>query len=143
MLFSFLPFVFLFEIQLVLIDFVKNIYQYIKYSYKHSYLYSLLCTLSQLHTLVKDKFLKLDVSRRYLQDIIRDNNITYKRAIFEYFPKTYRGEERDETSISTSLSVNYCREDLGKRYIIKTDDNAVFKKYSLVVAIINKKMFRL
>jgi transposase len=45
----------------------------------------------------------------------------------------------DETSISTSLSVNYCRNDLGKRCIIKTDDNAVFKKYSLVVAISNKK----
>jgi hypothetical protein len=37
------------------------------------------------------------------------------------------------------LSVNYCRNDLGKRCIIKTDDNAVFKKYSLVVAISNKK----
>ncbi len=120
-------------------------------------------TISQLHTLVKDKFKKLDVSRRYLHDIIRDNNITYKRATFEHFPKTYRGEERDEkaelkkfykevekyklddiisideTSISTSLSVNYCRNDLGKRCIIKTDDNAVFKKYSLVVAISNKK----
>ena len=120
-------------------------------------------TISQLHTLVKDKFKKLDVSRRYLHDIIRDNNITYKRATFEHFPKTYRGEERDEkaelkkfykevekyklddiisideTSISTSLSVNYCRNDLGKRCIIKTDDNTVFKKYSLVVAISNKK----
>jgi hypothetical protein len=28
---------------------------------------------------------------------------------------------------------------LGKRCIIKTDDNAVFKKYSLVVAISNRK----
>ena len=45
----------------------------------------------------------------------------------------------DETSISTSLSVNYCREELGKRCIIKTDNNQVFKKYSLVVAISNKK----
>lgn len=120
-------------------------------------------TISQLHTLVKNKFNKLDISRRYLHDIIRDNNITYKRATFEHFPKTYRGEERDEkaelkkfykevekyklediisideTSISTSLSINYCRNDLGKRCIIKTDDNSVFKKYSLVVAISNKK----
>jgi hypothetical protein len=45
----------------------------------------------------------------------------------------------DETSISTSLSFNYCRNELGKRCIIKTDDNAVFTKYSLVVAISNKK----
>jgi len=27
----------------------------------------------------------------------------------------------DETSISTSLSYNYCRNDLGKRCLIKTD----------------------
>lgn len=45
----------------------------------------------------------------------------------------------DETSISTSLSVNYCRDELDKRCIIKTDNNQVFKKYSLVVAISNKK----
>lgn len=45
----------------------------------------------------------------------------------------------DETSVSTSLSVNYCRNNLGERCIIKTDDNSVFKKYSLVVAITNKK----
>jgi len=45
----------------------------------------------------------------------------------------------DETSVSTSLGFNYCRDELGKRCIIKTDDNAVFTKYSLVVAITNKK----
>jgi len=39
----------------------------------------------------------------------------------------------------TSLSFNYCRNELGQRCIIKTDDNAVFTKYSLVVAITNKK----
>lgn len=41
--------------------------------------------------------------------------------------------------MSTSLGFNYCRNYLGKRCIIKTDDNAVFTKYSLVVAIDNKK----
>lgn len=45
----------------------------------------------------------------------------------------------DETSISTSLNFNYCRNYLGNRCTIKTDDNAVFTKYSLVVAINNKK----
>jgi transposase len=95
--------------------------------------------------------------------LIRDNNITRKRATFEHFPKTYRGKPRDEkvelkeffdnvgkfnldniisideTSVSTSLGFNYCRNYLGKRCKIKTDDNAVFTKYSLVVAISNKK----
>ena len=45
----------------------------------------------------------------------------------------------DETSLSTSLGFNYCRNELGKRCIIKTNDNAVFTKYSLVVAITNNK----
>ena len=120
-------------------------------------------TMEELHIQIKNKFKDLDISRQYLSDIIRDNNITLKRATFEHFPKTYRGEERDEkaelkefyknikkyklddiisideTSISTSLSVNYCRDTIGKRCIIKTTDNSVFKKYSLIVAISNKK----
>jgi transposase len=116
-----------------------------------------------LYLLLKNKFPDLDISRQYIHDLIRDNNITRKRATFEHFPLTYRGEPRDEkaelkaffkeikkfsldniisideTSVSTSLGFNYCRNDLGKRCIIKTDDNAVFTKYSLVVAITNNK----
>jgi phosphatidylserine/phosphatidylglycerophosphate/cardiolipin synthase-like enzyme len=45
----------------------------------------------------------------------------------------------DETSLKGGLSQNYAYCNLGKRCIIKTDDNEVFKKYSLVVAINNKK----
>lgn len=116
-----------------------------------------------LHQLIKKKFPNLDISRQYLSDIIRDNNITRKRATFEHFPKTYRGNPRDEkkelktffniikkfelkdiisideTSISTSLSYNYCRGELGKRCIKKTDNNSVFQKYSLLVAINNRR----
>jgi len=116
-----------------------------------------------LHELLKSKYPKLDISRQYLSDIIRDNNITRKRATFKHFPKTYRGNIRnekqelkeffdvinkfklediisiDETSVSTSLTHNYCRAFLGDRCIKKTTNNDVFKKYSLVVAINNKK----
>jgi len=116
-----------------------------------------------LHELVKVKFPKLDISRQYLSDIIRDNNITRKRATFKHFPKTYRGNIRDEkqelqqffnvinkfslediisideTSVSTSLTYKYCRAYLGDRCVKKTTNNEVFKKYSLVVAINNKK----
>jgi len=116
-----------------------------------------------LHELLKTKFPKLDISRQYLSDIIRDNNITRKRATFKHFPKTYRGNIRneqqelkeffdvinkfklediisiDETSVSTSLTHNYCRAFLGDRCVKKTTNNEVFKKYSLVVAINNKK----
>ena len=116
-----------------------------------------------LYLLLKNKFPDLDISRQYIHDLIRDNNITRKRATFEHFPLTYRGESRDEqaelqaffkeikkfslddiisideTSLSTSLGFNYCRNELGKRCIIKTNDNAVFTKYSLVVVITNNK----
>ena len=116
-----------------------------------------------LHELLKTKFPKLDISRQYLSNIIRDNNITRKRATFKHFPKTYRGNIRDEkqelkgffdvinkfklediisideTSVSTSLTHNYCRAFLGERCVKKTTNNEVFKKYSLVVAINNKK----
>ena len=40
-----------------------------------------------LQELLKNKFPKLDISRQYLSDIIRDNNITRKRATFKHFPK--------------------------------------------------------
>ena len=53
-------------------------------------------TMEQLHKLTIDKFKNLDISRQYLSDIIRDNNITRKRATFKHFPKTYRGEPRNE-----------------------------------------------
>lgn len=119
--------------------------------------------MSELHKKIKDKFKDIDISRQYLSNILRDNNITRKRATFKHFPKTYRGFLRDEkeelkaffkviekyklkniicldeTSVSPSLSFNYCREKLGDRCIRKTDDNAVFKKYSLLVAINNQK----
>ena len=49
-----------------------------------------------LFLLLKNKFPDLDISRQYIHDLIRDNNITRKRATFEHFPKTYRGEPRDE-----------------------------------------------
>ena len=116
-----------------------------------------------LHELLKVQFPKLEITRQYLSDIIRDNNITRKRAIFKHFPKTYRGNIRnekeelndffdvinkfklediisiDETSVSTSLTHKYCRAFLGDRCVKKTTNNEVFKKYSLVVAINNKK----
>ena len=116
-----------------------------------------------LHEQIKQQFPDLDISRQYLSDIIRDNNITRKRATFQHFPKTYRGNVRDEkqelkdffdvinrfsindiisideTSVGTALTHNYCRANIGDRCIKKTDNNEVFKKYSLVVAINNNK----
>src|SRR3972149_525832 len=49
-----------------------------------------------LHQMLTNKFPNLKVTRQHIHDVIRDNNITRKRATFEHFPKTYRGEPRDE-----------------------------------------------
>jgi hypothetical protein len=49
-----------------------------------------------LHELIKVKFPDLDISRQYLSNIFRDNNITRKRATFKHFPKTYRGNVRNK-----------------------------------------------
>ena len=38
----------------------------------------------------------------------------------------------DETSISASMLINYSRCELGKRCVMKTKDNRVYKKYTLV-----------
>ena len=40
------------------------------------------------------------------------------------------------------MTFNYCRSKLGERCIKKTDDNSVFKKYSLLVAINNKECMK-
>ena len=50
----------------------------------------------KLRELLLKKFKDLTISRQHLGSILRDNNITRKRATFEHFPKTYRGVERNE-----------------------------------------------
>ena len=43
---------------------------------------------------IKNKFKDLDISKQYIHDLMRDNNITRKRVTFEHYPKTYRGNPR-------------------------------------------------
>ena len=50
--------------------------------------------MKQLQQLIINKYPTLKISRQYLSDIIRDNNITRKKATFAHFPKTYRGQIR-------------------------------------------------
>ena len=65
----------------------------------------------KLYELFKKKIHNLDISRQYSHEQINLDDISI-----------------DDTSFSSSLGFNYCR-----------DDNAVFTKYSLVVGITNKK----
>jgi transposase len=90
-----------------------------------------------LYELLKNKFPNLDISRQYIHDLIRDNNITRKRATFEHFPKTYRGEPRDEKAELKAFFKEIKKFNLDD--IISIDETSVFTKYSLVVGITNKK----
>ena len=45
----------------------------------------------------------------------------------------------DETSISPALIIKYSKCSLGKRCVVKTDDNYIFRKFTLLCAISNSK----
>ena len=47
--------------------------------------------------------------------------------------------DNNETSISPAMIMEYSRCDIGKRCVIKTDNNFVFKKFTLLSAISNQK----
>lgn len=116
---------------------------------------------------VNDKFPNSQISRVHLGRIIRDNNRTRKMKTYKHFPKTYRGQPRnfdtelkkfmkeikkyrlsdiisiDETALRPGMSINYARCQLGKRCVMKTDNNIIFTKYSFLVAISNKSNRRI
>jgi hypothetical protein len=118
--------------------------------------------MSELLKDVKKKFSDFNVTRKWLGQIIRDNNITRKRSRLSHFPKTrygvpisYKEEMKkyfkivdkysinniisiDETSVKPAMIKEYSRCKLGKRCITKTSDNIVFTKYTLLVAISSK-----
>ena len=120
-------------------------------------------TMEELVKEVKKKYPTFDITPQHLGKVIRDNNITRKRTRHQHFPKTKYGKPidrqqelnkfycevdkyplnkiicLDETSIKPSMILEYSRCRLGKRCIIKTDDNIVFQKFTLLVAISNSK----
>ena len=120
-------------------------------------------TLIELHKELTKKFNDLDITPRQLGNVLRDNHISRKRTRHEHFPQTRYGKEinkqnelenfykvvddfdirkiicLDETSISPAMIMEYSRCLEGQRCVIKTDDNFVFRKFTLLVAINNKK----
>ena len=120
-------------------------------------------TMEELVKEVKKKYPTFDITPQHLGKVIRDNNITRKRTRHQHFPKTKYGKPidrqlelnkfysevdkyplnkiicLDETSIKPSMILEYSRCRLGKRCVIKTDDNIVFQKFTLLVAISNSK----
>jgi len=113
-------------------------------------------TMNELVIDMKKKYPTFDITPQHLGEVIRDNNKTRKRTRHEHFPKErYKKpidkatEVRkfpinkiiclDETSVGSALKPTYSRCNLGKRCIIKTTNQFVFRKFTLLVAINNSK----
>lgn len=116
-------------------------------------------TIEELAGKLKQQFHDFNISRKHLGDVIRDINETRKRTRRKHFPMTkynkpidFQTEMNkffavvdkyplnkiisiDETSIAFYMSPEYSRCYLGTRCEMKTTDNKVFQKHTLISAI--------
>jgi transposase len=116
-------------------------------------------TIDDLLYLLKNKFPDAQLSQSHLHRIIRDNNITLKLTRIRHEPIKRFGKDIDinnnlkdfykeikqhniediicidETSIKSLQKRNHCYSDIGKRCVIKTQSQEVFKKYTGIFAI--------
>lgn len=119
-------------------------------------------SINTLHELIKKKFSDYSITLQHLGKVIRDNNITRKRTAKRHYPKTRYGKTvnlkkelkqfysvvdkftldkiicLDEISIHAMMKPSYSRCELGKRCIMKTTNNTVFIKYTIIAAISSK-----
>ena len=115
-------------------------------------------TLQELNENLKDKY-KIDISTTQIFRVINDNNITLKQTRIRHEPIKRFGKEIninnkltdfynevkkykiqdiiciDETSIKSLQKRNHCYSEKGKRCVIKTQSQEVFKKYTGIFAI--------
>ena len=115
-------------------------------------------TIEELNIKLKEKF-NISISRYHINRIINDNNKTLKITRIRHEPikrfgkdininekikefydeiKKYKIEDIiciDESSINSLQKRNHCYNDLGKRCVIKTNSQEVFKKYTGIFAI--------
>ena len=120
-------------------------------------------TKNELAIDMKKKYPTFDITPQHLGQVIRDNNKTRKRTRHEHFPKErykkpiekqtelnkfYSRVKQfpmnkiiclDETSVGSALKPTYSRCELGRRCVIKTSNQFVFRKFTLLVAISNSK----
>jgi transposase len=116
-------------------------------------------TIDDLLYLLKNKFPDAQLSQSHLHRIIRDNNITLKLTRIRHEPIKRFGKDIDinnnlkdfykeikqhniediicidETSIKSLQKRNHCYSGIGKRCVIKTQSQEVFKKYTGIFAI--------
>ena len=102
--------------------------------------------MNELRNKLEEKF-KIRLSRFHINRILLDNNVTLKITRIRHEPILRFGKEInindklediiciDETSISGLQKRNHCYSELGKRCIIKTQSQEVFKKYTDIFAI--------
>ena len=116
-------------------------------------------SMKELHSKVQKKYNTFNITSHHLGKVIRDNNITIKRTKHKHYPKIrhktptnlnedlkrFYDEVRkypvnkiiclDETAIQPTMIKEYSRCYLGKRCIVRSDDNYVFKSFTLLCAI--------
>ena len=115
-------------------------------------------TMNELKEKLKEKY-KIELSRFHINRIVNDNNITLKITRIRHEPVKRFGKDIeinsklsefyeeikkhklediisiDETSISGLQNRHHCYSKLGKRCVIKTHSQEVFKKYTGIFAI--------
>ena len=116
-------------------------------------------TLEDLHIKAKEKFKDFNITQRHVSNIIKDNHISLKLTHIRHEPvkrfgkdidinknikefykevKKYKIEDIiciDESSINALQNRYHCYNDVGKRCVIKTQSQEVFKKYTGIFAI--------
>jgi len=116
-------------------------------------------TIEDLLHLLKNKYPDVDLNKSHISRIIHDNNITLKITRIRHEPvkrfgkdidinnnlkefydevKKYKIEDIiciDETSVKSLQKRNHCYSEKGKRCVIKTQSQEVFKKYTGIFAI--------
>ena len=113
---------------------------------------------------LKDKHNDFDITPQWLNKVIRDNNFTRKRTKRDHYPEIRYGIKTDletdlksfytivkqypldriitldETSLSPFMIENYSRCKIGQRCYVKSSNNIVFQKFTLILAISNKQV---
>jgi len=119
-------------------------------------------SIQTLWSLLKKKHDDFNITPEHLGIVIRDNNITRKRTTVRHYPKTRYGKTvdlskdmkkfysfidkfainkiicLDEISVHAMMKPSYSRCELGKRCVMKTKNNKVFTKYTILAAISSK-----
>ena len=119
-------------------------------------------TMDDLLSKIKSNYPSFELSSRQLSRVVKDNNITLKITRIRHEPNKRFGKDIDinskikefydelkkyklddiicidETSIKSLQKRNHCYNEIGKRCVIKTQSQEVFKKYTGIFAISTK-----